>query len=137
MWISVSYSYVKVFGWSVILLFFYILSVIILKKRDNWKKIIKVFTLGIGTGTMIVYVLFEYLFHLNKIDVIILEKDTNKVVYIKEEIDKVYSQGDKCITFVSGRKTENIFYRIEEYEVKNNKVFIYIEMQEEKDVYNY
>lgn len=137
MWISVSYSYVKVFGWSVILLFFYILSVIILKKRDNWKKIIKVFTLGIGTGTMIVYVLFEYLFHLNKIDVIILEKDTNKVVYIKEEIDKVYSQGDKCITIVSGRKTENIFYRIEEYEVKNNKVFIYIEMQEEKDVYNY
>ncbi len=134
---SVSYSYTRIFGWSVILFFFYILSVIMLKKRDKWKKIIKVFTLGIGTGTMFVYILFEYLFHLNKIDVIVLEKDTDKVVYIKEEIDKVYSQGENCITFVSRRKTENIFYRVKEYEVKNNKVFIYIETQEEKDVYNY
>ena len=98
---SVSYSYVKVFSWSVILLFFYILSVIILKRKDKWKKIIKVFTLGIGIGTMIVYILFKYLFHLNRIDVIVLEKGTDVVFYIKEDIDKVYSQGDKFITFVS------------------------------------
>ena len=134
---SVSYSYVKVFSWSVILLFFYILSVIILKRKDKWKKIIKVFTLGIGIGTMIVYILFKYLFHLNRIDVIVLEKGTDEVFYIKEDIDKVYSQGDKCITFVSGKKTENIFYKVLEYNVKNNKVFIYIKTQEEKDVYNH
>lgn len=134
---SVSYSYAGVLGWSIILLFFYILSAIMLKKRDKWKRTIKVFTLGIGTGTMIVYIIFEYLFHLNRIDVIILEKDTNEVLYIKEDIDEVYSQGDKCITFVSGKTTEDIFYGVVEYEVKNNKVFIYIETQEEKDVYNH
>lgn len=134
---SVSYSYAGVLGWSIILLFFYILSAIMLKKRDKWKRTIKVFTLGIGTGTMIVYIIFEYLFHLNRINVIILEKDTNEVLYIKEDIDEVYSQGDKCITFVSGKTTEKIFYRVVEYEVKNNKVFIYIETQEEKDVYNH
>ncbi len=121
----ISCSCNSILSWSLIMLFFYILSIFILCKKDKIKKIVTVFTLGGGIGLLIAYIIFMKFYNLNKINVTVIDSITKETLCIRERIDQVYSEGNGCISFVDKRKVENIFYEVETYEINGRNIVIY------------